>query len=93
MKQLSHYQIKISLFAEDKHNVYIQPDLLQFVVSASEHLFQCGRSNVVYTLAKAIGRKRPDGSDSRFPAKRMPMGVLEHMVNFYNADSYIELMM
>ena len=60
---------------------------LQFVVSASEHLFQCGRFNVVYTLAKAIGRKRPDGSDSRFPAKRMPKGLLEHMVNFYNADS------
>ena len=89
--QLKSISESFSMFAEDKHNVYIQPDFLQFVVSASEHLFQCGRSNVVYTLAKAIGRKRPDGSDSRFPAKRMPMGLLEHMVNFYNADSYTQV--
>ena len=30
---------------------------------------------------------RPDGTDSRFPVKRMPMGLLEHMVNFFNASS------
>lgn len=75
-------------FAEAKHGVYIRSDFLQFVVNASEHLLQCGRSNVVYGVAKAIGRRRSDGSDSRFPAKRMPMGLLEHMVNFYNSDSY-----
>ena len=30
---------------------------------------------------------RPDGSDSRFPAKRMSVGLLEHMVYFFNADT------
>ena len=57
-------------------------------IDASEHLLKCGRSNVVYGVEKAIGTKRADKSDSRLPAKRMPMGLLEHMVNFYNADSY-----
>jgi len=51
----------------------------------------CGQSNVVYGLAKAIGTERADKSDSRLPAKRMPMRSLEHMVNFYNADSYTKV--
>ena len=51
----------------------------------------CGRSNVVYGLAKAIGTERADKSNSRLPAKRMPMGLLEHIVNFYNADSYTKV--
>jgi len=42
----------------------------------------------VYGLAKAIETERAEKSDSRLPAKRMPMGLLELMVNFYNADSY-----
>ena len=37
-------------------------------------------------VAKAIQTKRADKSNSRLPAKRMPMGLLEHMDNFYNAD-------
>lgn len=86
--QLETLSQLFSYFASHKHNVRIGADFLELVVNASEHLHQCGRSNVVYGVAKAIGRKRPDGSDSRLPAKRMPMGLLEHMVNFYNADSY-----
>ena len=66
----------------------IGTDFLELVVKASKHILQCGRANVVYGVARAIGLVRPDGSDSRLPAKRMPMGLLEHMVNFYNADSY-----
>ena len=45
----------------------------------------------MYGVAKAIGRICPDDSDSRLPAKRMPMGLLEHMVNFFNADSHSQV--
>ncbi len=63
-------------------------DFLQLTLSASQHLNMHGRSNVVCGLAKTVGRMRPDGSDSRFPVKRVPMGVLKHMVQFFNADTY-----
>ena len=40
---------------------------------------------------RQLGTERADKSDSRLPAKRMHMGLLEHMVNFYNADSYTKV--
>ena len=48
-------------------------DFIPLSVMAIEHR-RCGRSNVLYGLAKAVGHMRSDGSDSRLPAKRMPMG-------------------
>ena len=48
---------------------------------AVEHLKSCGRSNVLYNMAKAIGTMREDQGDSLLPAKRMPMGLIEHCVN------------
>ena len=49
-----------------------------------EHLKACGRSNVLYNLAKVLGTKREDNSDTLLPAKRMPMmGLIEHCVNFF----------
>ena len=45
----------------------------------------------MYGVAKAVGRMCPDDSDSRLPAKRMPMGLLEYMLNFFNADSYSQV--
>jgi hypothetical protein len=52
-----------------------------------ENLHRAGRSNVLYLLAKALGTTRPDGSDSLLPISRMPMGLLEYMVNFFTASS------
>ena len=79
-------------FADVKCSVNIPSDFLQLVISASQHLLQNGRSNVVYGITKAIGTKRSDGSDSRLPAKRMPMGLLEHTANFFNSDSYTKVL-
>ena len=45
----------------------------------------------MYGVAKVVGRMRPDDSDSRLPAKRMPMDLLEHMLNFFNADSHSQV--
>ena len=80
-----------SKFASSNYGVHINPDFLQLSLSASCYLKQCKRENVVYGVAKAVGRMRPDDSDSRLPAKRMPMGLLEHMLNFFNADSYSQV--
>ena len=72
-----HYLTTLSRFA-----ICIDPpdDFLSLAVSAMEHLRSCGeRSNVVY---KVLGTMRDDQSDSLLPARRMPMGLIEHCVNF-----------
>ena len=58
-------------------------DFLKLVLSAMEHLQSCSCSNVIYNLAKALGTMRDDQTDSLLPAKRMPMGLVEHCVNFF----------
>ena len=58
-------------------------DFLKFALLAMEHLKSCGRSNVLYNLAKALGTMRDDQTDSLLPVKRMPMGLIEHCVNFF----------
>ena len=63
------------------YSIAIPPDFLQLAVNASVHLKNRQRSNVVYGLARAVGLMRDDGLDSRLPASRMPMGLLEHIVN------------
>ena len=35
----------------------------------------------MYNLAKGLGTQRADQSDSRFPTKRMPMGLIECFAN------------
>lgn len=52
-----------------------------------EHLKSCRRSNVLYGLAKAVGTMRGDESDSLMPARRMPMGLVEHIINFFCSSS------
>lgn len=79
------------MLASESYGVHIHRNFIALSLRASKHLLECGRSNVLYGLAKALGRMRVDGSDSRLPAKRMPMGLLEHMVHFFNADSYSQV--
>ena len=38
-------------------------------------------------MAKTIGTIREDGSDSRFPVKRMSMGLVEYIASFFAADN------
>ena len=67
------------------YGVVIPNDYLLLSVMGMKHLESTGRGNVLYELAKGLGTMRPDGSDSYFPTSRMPMGLLEYMVNFFNA--------
>ena len=62
-------------------------NFIQFAVNGMNHLKRCNRSNVIYLLAKTLGTLRPDESDSLLPAKRMPMGLIEYCVNFFNAKT------
>ena len=88
MRVVSHLFQQLAL---TKYGVHIPADFLQLSLIAVRHLNQCGRSNVVYGVAKAIGTMRPDESDSRLPARRMPMGLLEYMVNFFNSNTYLKV--
>ena len=63
-------------------------DFLQLSVLAMKHLQSCGRSNVFYHLAKALGTMRNGHNESLLPARRMPMGLIEHCVNFFVPHQY-----
>ena len=65
----------------------VADDFLFLVAHGIQHLHQQKRSNVIYSLAKAVGTMRPDGSDSLLPVKRMPMGLIEYAVMFFTASS------
>ena len=73
-----------------KQNTHVQDvshDFLQLVVEGMEQLHVADRTNVIYLLAKALGTLRPDSSESLLPTRRMPMGMLEYIVNFFTASS------
>ena len=44
-----------------------------------QNLKEAERVNVIYNLSKGLSVQRSDGSDTLFPRKRMPMGLLEFM--------------
>ena len=87
-------QLITSLFqtyAQKEYDITIPEDFLTLFLKASQHLKSCQRSNIVCSLAKALGTMRNDGSDSRLPAKRMPTGLLEYTINFFNADNVLDV--
>ena len=67
--------------------VSVRDDFLLLSVKAMLQLKRNYRNNVVYNLVKGLGTTRPDGSDSRFPTKMMPMGLVEYITNFFVADT------
>ncbi len=67
-------------------NITVSCNFIELSLEAMKYLKLCGRSNVLDSLARGLGTKRQDGEDSLFPAKRMPMGLLEYMANFYAAE-------
>ena len=63
---------------------------LELSIQRMLQLEKVGRSNVLYGLASGLGSFREDGSP-RFPVDRMPMGLLQHMVDFLNCQSVQEV--
>lgn len=66
-------------------------DFLHFVILALKNLHANQRSNILYSLAKRVGTMRSDGSDTLFPLKRMPAGLVEYCVNFSVANSIVKV--
>ena len=65
----------------------VPSDFLNLAMNAMQNLRAAGRSNSVYLLAKGVGTIRSDGSDSLFPVKRMPMGLVEYVIKFFTVSS------
>ncbi|XP_065900800.1 uncharacterized protein [Dysidea avara] len=65
----------------------VPEDFLIHAKNAMLQLRRHGRSNVLYNLAKGIGTMREDNSDSKFPTKCMPMGLVEYAANFFSCDN------
>jgi len=85
-----------NLFCEllsNKYSVKVPSDFLKVAAEVMKHLHNCNRSYVIYLMARALGTARDDQSDSLLPAKRMPMGLIEHTVNFFNAEHVNEVCM
>ena len=59
---------------------------LEFTNHAMHRLKEHGTLNLIYQLARCVGTMRADGSDSLLHVKRMPTGLIEYVVNFFNAD-------
>ena len=86
-QQLTYISQLFKSYCSLYSGISLPDDFLQLSVSAMEHLKSCSRSNILYGLAKTVGTMRPDQSDSLMPAKRMPMGLVEHVVNFFGCSS------
>ena len=77
-----------SAYLRQHYNTQAVPsDFLELVARGMQHLHEKGRTNVIYSIAKAVGTMRSDGSDSLLPTARMPMGLIEYAVNFYTVSS------
>ena len=76
-----------SSYITSEMRLSVPDDFIILAARAMLQLKNSGRSNVLYNLAKAIGTPREDGSDSRFPTKRMPMGLVEYISSFFVAEN------
>ena len=65
-------------------SVSVPEDFLCLAAAAMVNLHNGGRS---YNLAKGIGTQRQDKSETRFPIKQMPMGLIEYVTQFFAVDN------
>lgn len=77
----------LKMYAESSSDLTVPEDYLHLSLEAMKRLKDSNHINVLYELAKGLGTTRPDGSDSYFPTKRMPMGMLQYMVLFFNSKA------
>ena len=97
-EQLKFLSELFSGYCTRNHDLHVPSDYLELSVKGMLQLQKGCRRNVLYGLASGLGSSREDGS-SRFPVDRMPMGLLQYMVDFFNCHSiqqvsrtYIEVM-
>lgn len=80
-EQLDLLSQLFSHYAATNSSFIVPEDFLVLAYKGMKELQDGKRSNVLYSLAKTLGTKRSDGSDSLMPIHRMPMG----MCNFFSA--------
>ena len=71
-------------YAKEQYSLHVPSDFIELTLRGVVQLKDRGRHDVIYGLSKGLGTTRPDKSDSLFPTTRMPMGLLEYMVQFVN---------
>ncbi len=70
--------------ASNKYSLDAPDDFVELALKGMQKLISDGKSNVIYGLCKGFGCSRPEKeNESYFPTSRMPMGLLEYMVNFF----------
>ena len=77
-----HLDVLSRLFSavvKSRSQISVHDNFLVLAGKGMAHLQHCHRNNVLYQLAKVLGMMRADKSDSRFPTKRMPMGLLNFL--------------
>ena len=69
------------------HDLSVPCDYVRCSIKAMKCLKESGRLNVLYSLAKGLATPHSDGTGSKFPTTRMPMGLLEYMVGFFELEN------
>ena len=65
----------------------VPSDFLALALKGMRNLSAAGRSDVIYGVCKGLGNFCPDNPhETYFPISRMPMGLLEYMVNFFTSE-------
>ena len=67
--------------------ISVPADFLSLALQAMVNLKKNGKSNVLYRLARGLSTMRKDGAGSKFPINRMPMGLLEYMVGYFDSQT------
>ena len=82
-EQMSVMRQLFSYHCTTARGIDVPHDYLHLSMCAMKNFAAGGKSNVLYSLAKGFGTMRPDQSDTCFPVKRMPFGLVEYMANFF----------
>jgi len=90
--QLQTLSRLFSSYLVSSHDLQVPDDFLCHAANAMLQLRQNKRTNVLYNLAKGMGTLREDKTDSRFPIKRMPMGLVEYAASYFASDNLQEVM-
>jgi len=86
-EQLQALSMMFIAYMSSSPCITVPEDFLIHAKNAMLQLRNSGRSNVLYNLAKGLGTIREDSSDSRFPTKCMPMGLVEYAASFFVCDN------
>lgn len=78
----------LSLVASRQFSIDVPKQFAEFALKGKQKLQAAGRSNVIYGLCRGLSLCRSDDPhDTLFPISRMPMGLLEYMVEFFNSEA------